>query len=188
MRARLQPIRSLLRRPEDRTPRAATMKQTSMTRRSFVYSATAGAFLVAFSSCEPGDSSASDRERESLERLTRALYPHDDVTDAVYAEVIESIRRQATDDTALAAALQDGVGALDRASGGDWRSAAAADQIEALAQIEDEPFFTMIQVAIRDQLYEHPEIWRAVGYPGSSVEHGGYINRGFDDIDWLPEA
>jgi hypothetical protein len=24
-----------------------------------------------------------------------------------------------------------------------------------------------------------------VGYGGSAIEQGGYINRGFDDIDWL---
>ena len=26
------------------------------------------------------------------------------------------------------------------------------------------------------------------GYEGSSAEHGGYIKRGFADIDWLPKA
>jgi hypothetical protein len=25
-----------------------------------------------------------------------------------------------------------------------------------------------------------------VGYGGSAIEQGGYINRGFDEIDWLP--
>ena len=30
--------------------------------------------------------------------------------------------------------------------------------------------------------------WPRFGYEGSSAEHGGYINRGFADIDWLPKA
>jgi hypothetical protein len=33
-------------------------------------------------------------------------------------------------------------------------------------------------------LYNNPEVWPKFGYEGSSAEHGGYINRGFNDIDW----
>ena len=32
------------------------------------------------------------------------------------------------------------------------------------------------------------EVWPKFGYEGSSAEHGGYIKRGFADIDWLPKA
>jgi len=28
-------------------------------------------------------------------------------------------------------------------------------------------------------------VWPKFGYEGSSSERGGYINRGFDDINWL---
>jgi len=31
-------------------------------------------------------------------------------------------------------------------------------------------------------------VWKHIDYPGSSKEYGGYINRGFNDIDWLPEV
>ena len=31
------------------------------------------------------------------------------------------------------------------------------------------------------------EGWKKLGYEGSSAEHGGYLHRGFDDIDWLPK-
>ncbi len=37
-------------------------------------------------------------------------------------------------------------------------------------------------------LYNNKEVWPKFGYEGSSAEHGGYINRGFADIDWLPKA
>ena len=37
-------------------------------------------------------------------------------------------------------------------------------------------------------LYNQKEVWPKFGYEGSSAEHGGYINRGFADIDWLPKA
>ncbi len=32
----------------------------------------------------------------------------------------------------------------------------------------------------------NPRVAAFFGWEGSSVEHGGYINRGFDDIGWLP--
>ena len=37
-------------------------------------------------------------------------------------------------------------------------------------------------------LYNQTEIWPKFGYEGSSAEHGGYLHRGFNDIDWLPTA
>ena len=36
-------------------------------------------------------------------------------------------------------------------------------------------------------LYANDMVARAFGFEGSSVEYGGYVNRGFDDLGWLPE-
>ena len=34
-------------------------------------------------------------------------------------------------------------------------------------------------------LYNQKAVWPIFGYEGSSFEFGGYIDRGFDDINWL---
>jgi hypothetical protein len=34
-------------------------------------------------------------------------------------------------------------------------------------------------------LYNQPAVWSLLGYEGSSYEKGGYLNRGFDDVNWL---
>ena len=34
-------------------------------------------------------------------------------------------------------------------------------------------------------LYNQPEVWEKFGYEGESASKGGYIKRGFDDIQWL---
>jgi len=34
-------------------------------------------------------------------------------------------------------------------------------------------------------LYNQKDVWTKLGYEGSSAEFGGYLHRGFDDIDWL---
>ena len=36
-------------------------------------------------------------------------------------------------------------------------------------------------------LYDDREVWELLGYEGPSFDQGGYLNRGFDDLDWLPE-
>ena len=34
-------------------------------------------------------------------------------------------------------------------------------------------------------LYNQKEVWPLFGYEGESFSKGGYIDRGFDDINWL---
>jgi len=37
-------------------------------------------------------------------------------------------------------------------------------------------------------LYNQHDVWTKLGYEGPSWEKGGYLERGFNDIDWLPEG
>ena len=30
-------------------------------------------------------------------------------------------------------------------------------------------------------------MWQLIGYEGPSFDQGGYVTRGFDDLDWLPD-
>jgi hypothetical protein len=34
-------------------------------------------------------------------------------------------------------------------------------------------------------MYVQPEVWALLGYRGNALAQGGYLNRGFNDIDWL---
>ena len=47
--------------------------------------------------------------------------------------------------------------------------------------------FVSRDLAISDYL-DRLLVYRFFGFEGSSVEHGGYIQRGFDDIGWLPNS
>lgn len=51
---------------------------------------------------------------------------------------------------------------------------------------EQTAFFKKCRGDLVVSLYNQPAVWAKLGYEGSSAEHGGYIHRGFDDIDWLP--
>lgn len=162
------------------------MKRTHLTRRAFMASAAGAAIMIALPGCAP-EVRLREKDKRALLRMARLLYPHDALADEVYADVLQPLLARAGGDRALAADLHAGFETLDGAAGGDWRTAPPDNQLKALEHIEDGAFFGTVQNAVRTQLYEHHEVWKLIGYEGSSVEYGGYINRGFDDIDWLPE-
>ena len=124
---------------------------------------------------------------DELTRIARLLYPHDGIADAVYADVMDSILSDSADDASMTDMLNQAVTALNAAQNGDWFDADENDQITAMQAVENEAFFAAIQGAVMARFYNHPKVWEHIGYPGSSVEYGGYVDRGFDDIDWLPE-
>jgi hypothetical protein len=124
---------------------------------------------------------------DELTRMARLLYPHDDIADEVYAEVIDSILSDAVDDVSTTNMLNEAISGLNTAMDGDWFEASENDQIAAMRAVADRAFFAVIRDGVRTRFYTHPKVWEHIGYPGSSVEYGGYIDRGFDDIDWLPE-
>ena len=63
-----------------------------------------------------------------------------------------------------------------------------AERVVLLQQIEQTPFFQKVRGDLVVSLYNQKELWPKFGYEGSSAEFGGYITRGFADIDWLPKA
>lgn len=162
------------------------MKRTLITRRTFLTSAAGAAIVAALPGCSPG-TRRLEMERRALLRMARLLYPHDALDDEIYVEVMQPLLVRANRDVALAADLRAGVAMLDAGAGGDWLAASPDRQLEALERLEDGVFFETMQTAVRARLYRHPAVWNLIGYEGSSVEYGGYIHRGFDDIDWLPE-
>lgn len=129
----------------------------------------------------------ADHVALTLLRMARLLYPHDGLGDDLYLEIVEGLGRAASQDSALAANLESGVMALDEARGKPWLDLAEADQIAVLRDLETTAFVNTVRTTVLHDLYNNPRLWALVGFQGSSMEFGGYINRGFDDIDWLPE-
>ena len=55
-----------------------------------------------------------------------------------------------------------------------------------LQELADTEFFTFVCGIAVVSLYDDHEVWELLGYEGASFDKGGYIDRGFDDLDWLP--
>jgi hypothetical protein len=124
---------------------------------------------------------------ETLMVMARQLFPHDRLGDQYYAAVIEAVDEQAAGDAALRKLLIDGVAALDAARGLPWLALSDGGRISVLKMVENGEFFATMRMTTINNLYTNPLVYRFFGFEGSSVEHGGYIDRGFDDIGWLPK-
>lgn len=124
---------------------------------------------------------------ETLLRMLRLLFPHDEIDDLPYISVVRTIMQMASAKPDLFAVLNAGVRELDGVQSQPWLKLSQTKQLEALALLEPSQFFQTVRVTGRFLFYGNKEVWPYFGYEGSSYEHGGYLNRGFNDLDWLPE-
>ena len=67
-------------------------------------------------------------------------------------------------------------------------SAGRASVWPCCAAWKNQRFFQKVRGTLVVGIYNNPEVWPLFGYEGESASKGGYINRGFDDIDWLDQV
>jgi hypothetical protein len=130
---------------------------------------------------------------KTLVKVARDIYPHDFLVDSYYITAIKPWDAKAAKDPATKALLEDGVRRLDQDAQDRHKAKYAevpweADRVVLLQAIEPTDFFKKIRSDLVVSLYNQEELWPKFGYEGSSAEHGGYIKRGFNDIDWLPKV
>ena len=130
---------------------------------------------------------------KTLVKVARDIYPHDMLVDSYYITAIKPWDAKAAKDPAVKALLEDGVRRLDQDAQDRHKLAYAqvpweADRVVLLQGVEHTDFFKQVRSDLVVSLYNQEELWPKFGYEGSSAEHGGYIKRGFNDIDWLPKV
>jgi len=122
--------------------------------------------------------------------LARDIFPHDRISDRYYLQALEPLEAQAAKDDKLKTLLTEGVVALDRLAKQRFKQTYADltkenERVGLLYVIEHGAFFRKVKGHLVTGFYDNKAVWPLFGYEGSSWEKGGYINRGFDDIDWL---
>jgi hypothetical protein len=127
----------------------------------------------------------SDSARETVLRAARTMFPHDALPDEAYTAVVRQIEVEAGNDETVARQIEQGISELD--GSGSFAALDADAQLEALTRAEGTPFFDLLKATAVVALYDQPLVWKAFGYEGPSAHLGGYVNRGFDDLDWLPD-
>ena len=102
----------------------------------------------------------------------------------VMSDGVESIDRDMAGSPELASRLRDGLAQLNKAAGGDFTAVTAEVQVEAMKKLEGTAFFSDMLNKTQFYFYNNKAVWSKFGYEGSSWEKGGYINRGFNDVEW----
>jgi hypothetical protein len=130
-------------------------------------------------------------QRLTLIRMARDIYPHDDfLPDEPYVAAVDKILKEADGDAEVNKVVSTGLADLEARAQKTFGSAYAAIsdpfKREALLRtIQMSGFFQKFRGELLMGIYDNKALWPTFGYEGSSWEKGGYIGRGFDDIDWL---
>jgi hypothetical protein len=126
-----------------------------------------------------------DEGRATALRAARVMFPHDNLPDEAYDKVVSKLEADAAGDAGVAASLEQGVAGLD--AEGRFVDLDADAQLAALGASEGSAFFDLLKATSVVELYDSPLVWKAFGYEGPSTHLGGYVERGFADLDWLPD-
>ncbi|MFC4943709.1 hypothetical protein [Pseudonocardia sp. GCM10023141] len=125
--------------------------------------------------------------RRTLTQLIRHAFPHPTFPDGPYQRTADKVVEQAGADPRLLAQLLQGLDDLDRLGDAPFTALDAAAAGVVLRGVADTPFFRAVVDIAVVALYDDHEVWELLGYEGPSFDKGGYLNRGFNDLDWLPE-
>ena len=170
------------------------LRHAGLTRRALLGRAVAaGATLMIGSGFVTGHDAAWALETTALKpetmatliQMARDIYPHDRLADRFYALAVKGY-----DSAEHAAAVEAGVQLLNetaqgRGLPGYLGAGMEEDRVAVLETIQQTPFFRTVRAGLVTGLYNQKEVWPLFGYEGESFSKGGYIDRGFDDIDWL---
>lgn len=118
--------------------------------------------------------------------VTREIFPHEKLDDAVYALVVKALDEAAGTTAPDHDLLKLGVAALDQAAGGDWLALAPTARLAAVTKIARNPFFEKVRSTAVVALYNNELAFAHFGYQGEAFSKGGYLERGFNDLAWLP--
>lgn len=121
----------------------------------------------------------------TLVQMARDIYPHDRIPDENYVVAVKGYDAPQQVDMAEAGIEMLDAAARDAGHGRYLDIGWEKDRVAILRGIEDSAFFQTVRGGLVTGLYNQKAVWPIFGYEGSSFEHGGYIDRGFDDITWL---
>ncbi|THG81467.1 gluconate 2-dehydrogenase subunit 3 family protein [Pseudomonas sp. A-1] len=118
-----------------------------------------------------------------LLQMGRDIFPHDRLADQHYAKPLAALLDK--QGVLVRQGLQTLQASARERHGKAFEALAENDRVALLRAIETGPFFREVRTALMFGIYDNKALFPLFGYEGSSVEKGGYVNRGFNDIDWL---
>ncbi len=164
------------------------MSMPSLRRRRMLLAISQLALAASLAACGNADKTVApgatgDSDLELLASVAYDLFPYPGLQADLYVQVSEHLLKAGNPViTAGLQQLRTAVGAVA------WKQVDEAKRLAVLTELQTSAFFAALRAGALEVLYRSPEMFDLVGYGGSAIEKGGYINRGFADIDWLPAA
>lgn len=146
-------------------------------RRSFSIFSTLGALAALSRRVGAQRPVETDQLVPMLGVIARELFPHDQLSDTRYEQIAQ---------TFVAISYEPAQRLAVAVGGPHFATLASAERVTALQEQEHTPDFQTFRMHVLMQIYGDLSITRTFGYEGPSLERGGYLHRGFDDLTWLP--
>ena len=160
----------------------------NVSRRSFLVGAFAATVYSTLWKIDPAnakiETASNEEEKKLIVKMIRVLYPHDRFPDGPYVRTAEDVINKGNSSPAKALMLQEGVYQL---KSDNFANLSPKKATKYLIKMGQTAFFEHVRGTSTVTLYNDKEVWSLLGYEGYSFDKGGYINRGFNDLDWLPE-
>lgn len=166
-----------------------------ISRRMFLMTtAMAGVTTSAFLSSPAFAAALNESESATLLRMAQDIYPHPNLLGiSHYKAIADTVISNAGGNADMAAALRDGLKRINEAAkalfGTSYVEIKDPNAREGLLRrFQNEGFFQGVRWTAYFAIYNNKDVWPKFGYQGSSAEHGGYIDRGFSDITFVPQG
>ena len=160
----------------------------SVSRRAFLTGALATTVYMSLWSIDPAKAKitagSKKEDKELLMKMVRTLYPHDRFPDGPYIRTTDDVINKGNSSPENAIMLQEGI---DQLKSDNFSKLDMEESTKYLTKMGRTAFFEHVRGTTTVTLYNDKEVWEILGYEGYSSDQGGYINRGFNDLDWLPE-
>ena len=160
----------------------------NISRRSFIFGAVASTVYTSLWSINIAKakiSAGSNKEdKDMLIKMVRTLYPHDRFPEGPYIRTTEDVIKKGNSSPEKAIMLQQGI---DQLKNGNFAKLNFEKSTKFLTNMGRTEFFEHVRGTSTVRFYNDKEVWVLLGYEGYSSDQGGYIKRGFNDLDWLPE-
>lgn len=155
------------------------------TRRAVLQTA-ASLFAASLTQVGAAQTSAADMQGAVLAKVLYLLAPNARFSGSQYQRQVGIVQQRMARDTGLTANLSKGIELLNSADTLPFLQLTEAAQIAAMRKQVGTPFWGFVSNPAVG-IYNNPDVWPLIGYEGSAFEKGGYLNRGVNDIAWLPK-
>jgi hypothetical protein len=124
-------------------------------------------------------------QADTILALSKTLFPHKGLPDAVYALVVKDMDTFAASPEGKAL-VSDGIKKLNARSHGSFAKQSSDARHMTVAALIQDPFVQKVRSTCITSLYCNEMAFAHFGYQGEAFSKGGYVFRGFNDLSWLP--